>query len=399
MKVIVAGYMIRYPLAGMMMAFLHYVLGLERLGHQVIYVEESGWPNACYDPRNGRFSNDPSAGLDTLTRLADRFGLRSTPVCYVDRESGEVSGLSMADLKGHLASADLLLNIGGTCSLPEFELCRRRALIDMDPMFTQVGRFAGHNLPDFHAHFSYGANIGFPACSVPDAGLQWRPTIPPVVPELWSDQPVEPANSAALTTVCNWSAYGAIDYAGEHYGQKDEEFLRLGDMPLRSPELLELALSGADAATQATLRESGWKLRSAADVTIDFDAYANYIGRSRGEFSAAKHAYVKTHSGWFSDRSVCYLASGRPVILQDTGIGRWLPASPAVLTFSTPEQALECLQSLRNDYPLRCRSARELARDCFGYAVVLPRLLESAFSSTSLDAGNPASDLNIEVGN
>ena len=145
MKVIVAGYMIRYPLAGMMMAFFHYVLGLSRLGHQVVYVEESGWPDACYDPRTGWYSNDPSAGFNALMRLADRFGLESTSVCYVDRESGEASGMSMGDLRGHLESADLLLNIGGTCSLPEFELCNRRALIDMDPLFTQAGRFGGRD--------------------------------------------------------------------------------------------------------------------------------------------------------------------------------------------------------------------------------------------------------------
>ncbi len=397
MKIIVAGYMIRHPLAGNMMAFFHYVLGLHRLGHQVIYVEESGWPDACYDPRNGCNSNDPSAGLDALTRLANRFDLQSMPVCYVDRETSETSGLSMTDLKGHLASADLLLNIGGTCSLPEFELCGRRVLIDMDPMFTQAGRFAGRDLPDYHVHFSYGSNIGFSVCCIPDAGLQWRATVPPVVPEIWSDHADEVDASAALTTICNWSAYGGIDYGGEHFGQKDEEFMRLGDMPRRSSEPLELALSGADAATQATLREAGWQLRDATDITIDFDAYANYIGRSRGEFSAAKHAYVKTHSGWFSDRSVCYLASGRPVILQDTGIGRWFPDSPAVLKFSTPEQALECIASLRSDYRLRCRRARELARDCFGYAVVLPGLLESAFSSTSAADGGSASDLNIKA--
>jgi hypothetical protein len=397
MKIIVAGYMIRHPLAGNMMAFFHYVLGLNRLGHQVIYIEESGWPDACYIPGTGYYSNDPSAGLDTLTRLAERFGLRQMPVCYVDRETGQTSGLSRADLKAHLTSADLLLNIGGTCSLPEFELCGRRVLIDMDPMFTQAGRFAGRDLPDYHVHFSYGANIGFSGCSIPDAGLQWRATVPPVVPEIWSDHVDETVASAMLTTVCNWSAYGGIDYAGEHFGQKDEEFMRLGDLPRRSSEPLELALSGADEATQATLREAGWQLRDAGDVTINFDAYANYIGRSLGEFSAAKHAYVKTHSGWFSDRSVCYLASGRPVILQDTGIGRWLPDSPAVLTFSTPEQALECIASLRSDYRLRCRRARELARDCFGYAVVLPGLLESAFSSTSTDVGGSAADLNIKA--
>lgn len=389
MKVVVTGYMIRFPLAGMMLAFLHYVLGLHRLGHRVIYLEESGWPDSCYDPATGQYTGNPAVGIAALDRMTERFGLR-LPVCYVDRQTGCTTGFSRANLKRHLASADLLLNIGGTCSLPEFEYCGRRILIDMDPMFTQAGRFAAEDLTEYHAYFSYGANIGTPECSIPDAGVHWLPTPPPVVTEIWARQSTLPQierSRQPLTTICNWSAYGGIDYAGQHYGQKDEEFLRLIDVPQRSPEHLEIAVSGATDATKDRFRATGWILRDAEDVTVDMDAYARYIGQSRGEFSAAKHAYVKTNSGWFSDRSVCYLASGRPVVLQDTGIGRWLSASSAVLTFSTPEQAIECLENLATDYSLRCRNARELAEDCFGHAVVLPRLLDRAFSARPAFAG------------
>lgn len=379
MKLIVAGYMIRYPLAGMMAAFFHYVLGLQRLGHEVIYVEESGWPQSCYDPRTGLHSDDPSAGIEALSQLARRFGMQ-LPICFVERQSGRITGLSREMLESHLASADLLLNIGGTCSLAEFELCERRALIDMDPLFTQVGRFAGKDLHEYHAHFSYGTNIGRAGCGIPDAGVTWQATVPPVVPEIWAGAEPVPQESAVLTTVCNWGAYGGVEFGGEHYGQKDEEFRRLIDVPGQSAETLELAIAGADDATRQQLLRSGWRLRSAAEVTADFDAYAAYIGGSRGEFSAAKNAYVKTWSGWFSDRSVCYLAAGRPVILQDTGASRWLADSPAVLFFSTPEEAVERICSLRGDYARRCRAAREVAADHFGHEVVLPSLLEKAFS-------------------
>ena len=388
MKVVVAGYMIRYPLAGMMLAFFHYVLGLKRLGHEVVYLEESGWPQACYDPLTERYSDDPSVGIRAVTGLAAKFGA-TLPICYVDRLTGQVTGLSRHALRSHLASADLLLNIGGTCSLEEFDRCGRRALIDMDPLFTQAGRFAGDDLYDYHVHFSYGANIGCPDCSVPEAGISWQPTVPPVVPDIWAQWADTVSEQAPLTTVCNWGAYGGIEHGGEHYGQKDEEFIRLLDVPGRSPETIELAIAGADEGTRRMLREAGWRLRSASEVTADFESYAGYIGGSRGEFSAAKNAYVKTWSGWFSDRSVCYLAAGRPVILQDTGASRWLPESPSVLFFSTPGQAVEQLESLHINYAMRCHSARELAADCFGHQVVLPRLLDRACSeSPSAGAGS-----------
>jgi hypothetical protein len=390
MKVIVTGYVIRYPLAGMMLAFFHYLMGLQRLGHQVIYVEESGWDNSCYDPTTGSHSDDPTGGIKALTAMAGRFGFE-LPVCYVNRQTGATVGISRAQLRNDLASADLLLNIGGTCSLPDFELCRRRALIDMDPMFTQAGLFAGEDLGEYHVHFSYGTNIGRAECSVPDAGINWLPTVPPVVTEIWSDWASETqAHHKTLTTVCNWSAYGAIEYDGEHYGQKDQEFMRLLDVPGATSEHLELALSGADDATKNALRRAGWSLRDAEDVTIDFESYANYIGRSRGEFSAAKNAYVKTRSGWFSDRSVCYLAAGRPVILQDTGIRRWLPENSGIMTFSDAQEAIQCLESLRSDYPTRCRSARELAEDYFGHTVSLPKLLDRAFGDAPADAESHA---------
>ena len=318
MKIVATGYMVRYPLAGMMLAFLHYVLGLQRMGHEVVWVEESGWDDSCYDPGTGLHGSDPTAGIQAVQDMVSRFGFR-LPVCYVDRQSGAVSGMSRQQLLAHLSSADLLLNIGGTCALPEFERCRRKVLIDMDPMFTQAGRFAVDDLPEYDAYFTYGTNIGRPGCSIPEAGVRWTATVPPVVTDLWADwADTPPSVGSTMTTVCNWSAYGGIDYEGAHYGQKDEEFMRLLDLPKRSPETLELAISGADEATRSCLTDAGWRLREAEAVTADFDAYAGYIGDSRGEFSVAKNVFVATNNGCFMDRGGHYLATGRPVVQQDT---------------------------------------------------------------------------------
>lgn len=385
MKVIVSGYMVRHPVTGNILAFLHYVLGLCRLGHEVVYMEESGWSDSCYQPSTGMYSRDPEEGLQIVSSLMRRFDVRAR-VCYLDRDSGASHGCSRTELEGHLASADLLINVGGACSLAEFALCSRRVFIDMDPLFTQLGRFGAEDLEDYHVHFSYGANIGMPECTIPDAQITWLPTHPPVVPDIWSRrQPNEWADMSRrpMTTIGNWSAYGAIERDGVRYGQKDEEFLKLVDLPRRTKHKLELALSGAGNETVELLTSNGWTIRDADRVTSSWNTYASYIRRSRGEFSVAKNGYVKTVSGWFSDRSVCYLAAGRPVVLQDTGVDRWLPRNPAVLTFATLEEAVNCLDELPDDYSGRCRCAREIAGDFFSHTVVLPRLLENAFRDCS----------------
>src|SRR5262245_88153 len=190
-RIVVAGYVIRHPLAGNLFAFLHHILGLHLLGHQVAWLEESGWPNSCYDPAKQEYSDDPTAGLLAVHNLMARYGLK-IPVYYVNRNSGDIEGGDWEGLKRLLVDADLLLNVGGVCWLPEFRLCRRRAIIDKDPLFTQVGHFGGSILNEHHFHFSYGTNIGHPACTVPCAGVNWLPTTPPVVPEIWKWQDEQP---------------------------------------------------------------------------------------------------------------------------------------------------------------------------------------------------------------
>jgi hypothetical protein len=387
MRIIVSGYMVRHPLVGNMLAFLNYVLGLRDLGHHVVYVEESGWLDSCYQPSTGEHTSNPTEGLQATESLLRRFGA-SVPVCYVDRDSGMVHGGSRARLKRWMAEADLLLNVGGACSLDEFGLCSRRAYIDMDPLFTQLGRFGCDDLSEYQAHFSYGANIGAARCSIPDAGFDWLPAVPPVVADVWRPDPqtageCPPPGTASLTTICNWNAYGSVEHDSIRYGQKNEEFLKLIELPRRVSRKLELALAGAGPNILEQLKAHGWVVRDAGKLTAEWDTYRSYIQSSIAEFSVAKNAYVRTFSGWFSDRSVCYLASGRPVIIQDTGIGRWLPSNRAVLTFSTLEEAAERLNELEVDYTSRCREARDVVDNWFSHSVVLPSLVERAFESAS----------------
>lgn len=375
-RIVVAGYMIRHPVAGNLYAFLHYVLGFERLGHDVMYVEESGWPGSCYDPSTRQWQDSPETGLRIVRELVAEYGGHAR-VCYVGRESGRVDGLSRAALLEALERADVLVNVGGVCWLPEFQRCARRVLVDLDPMFTQVDRFAARVLHEYHAHFTYGANIGKPGCSVPTAGVEWRPLAPPVILDLWEMPEAEPAGP--LTTVANWGAYGSVLFEGQSYGQKDREFMKLIDLPQRTTQRIELAGSGVPAATAMRFRNAGWTLEDAGEsgVGVGVPAYRAFIARSRGELSPAKHAYVATRSGWFSDRSVCYLAAGRPVVLQDTGFSEWLPTGEGVLPFSTVDEAASAVDRLNADYPRHAAAARRLARDHFSFDVVLPSLLEA----------------------
>ena len=380
MRIVICGYMIRHPVAGNILAYYHYLLGLHRLGHEVTYLEESGWPSSCYDPAMRAYGDDPTAGMRRVRDVMSRDGLDHVPVYFVSRESRRCYGGDFDDAAAAVKNADLLLNIGGVCWLPEFSSCRRRALIDMDPFFTQVGRFAQEGVGDYHACFSYGGNIGKPACRVPTNGIQWRGTVPPVVMDLWKDE-VRPAKDAAFTTVANWSAYGGVTYRGEHFGQKDEEFAKLLDLPrCVNGQALELAVSGAKSQTMEKFRAAGWRIRDAAEVSDDIETYRRYITTSRGELSAAKNGYVKTRSGWFSDRSVCYLASGRPVVVQDTGIADWLPPSAGVLTFSTVAEAAACVERVNAAYDAHAAAAREFAARVCAHDIVLPRLLDSAMS-------------------
>lgn len=386
--IVVCGYAVRFPLAGMVLAFAHYVAGLHRLGHRVVYLEESGWEGSCYHPPTRRYGDDPTWGLDSLAATLGRLGCGEVPIGWIDRSSGASIGAPARDRANVLAGADLLLNVGGVCDLDEFARCDRRVLVDLDPGFTQAGRFGGPLAADHHAHFSYGTNIGGADCRVPDDGIDWLPTVPPVVGDWWSDL-APPAPDAPLTTVANLEAYGEIEVGGATYGQKRPEVERLGSLPARVRAerglRLVLALSSAGGGLADDLVEAGWEVGDGEAATGTVDDLRAHIAASAAEFSVAKEAYVGLRTGWFSDRSVCYLAAGRPVVVQDTGFvwpdGTEGPRGPdgtdvGVLTWSTAEEAAEAIARVADDPVANREAARHLAADVFGHRPVLERLLD-----------------------
>ena len=374
-RIVVCGYMARHPVAGNLLAFFQYVLGFHRLGHEVVYLEESGWPYSCYDPDTQHWVDHPVTGLKIVREMIDSLCVR-IPVVYVNRDTGHVDGASWDEVNERLRQADLLVNVGGVCELPMFQQCRRRAIVDMDPLFTQVEMFGARTLNSYHVHFSYGANIGRKGCTIPTCGIEWVPIVPPIVLDLW--QWAEPAADAPFTTIANWGSYGSVVYQGTTYGQKDEEFLRLIDLPRHSARRLELSLSGGHE-RRTILQDAGWSIRDAGDeLGTNVQAYRDYIRTSYGEFSVAKNAYVISRSGWFSDRGACYLAAGLPVVLQETGFSDWLPHGAGVLAYGTLEEAASCLEQVTLDYQVHRRAARRIAESVFAHDRVLPRLLDRA---------------------
>lgn len=380
-RIVVAGYMVRLPFVGNMLAYAQYVVGLQRLGHEVVYIEESGWPGSCFDPVRNVYGEDPSVGIARSRELIEQLGAGPLNLLYHHRETAQTFGGSTAQLMDMIDRADLLLNVGGVCWLEAFGRIPCRALIDLDPMFTQAGLFSKEGFGHYTTCFTYGTQVGQPGCSVPSMGVDWIATVPPVLTDFWSSAveatgPVSPH----LTTIANWSAYGGVDYQGEHYGQKDSQFEAVCSLPAKINVPLTLRVSGMPRDTAARFRAAGWHIEPPGELNHSLAAYRSFIAHSLGEFSVAKHGYVKSRCGWISDRSVCYLASGCPIVVQDTGDSGFREAHEGVLLFEDVEDAAERidqLQAARQDHQV---AAMKIAKQRFDSAIVLPRLIEMALA-------------------
>jgi hypothetical protein len=245
-------------------------------------------------------------------------------------------------------------------------------------VFTQVGRFGNATLDRHEIHFTYGTNLGEPDCRVPTRGIEWIPTMPPVVRDLWRPKAVDPA-SRPFTTIANWGGYGTVTVDGVRYGQKDVEFMRVIDLPRRIDERMEVALSGVDAASVRQLRDAGWTVRGGNELSGDMVTYRDYIRDSKGEFSVAKQAYVATRSGWFSDRTATYLAAALPAVVQDTGI-RGVAPGRGLLTFSDLDEAVASIRAVEDDYDAHRQAAEAIASSQLDHRPVLTRLVERSLA-------------------
>jgi hypothetical protein len=375
-RIVLTSCVFRYPMGGMVSWLLQYLVGFQRLGHDVTYVEKAARRSDCFDPTRDAMGDDCGYGIRTVADLWARFGVGER-WHFVDIE-GERYGLAQEQVEAAFDSADLFIDMGGDHSWrADAARARLRVLIDCEPGFTQMKMAtkleAGEPLPAYDSYYTPGRNIGTQSCSVPVAGKAWRPLVLPVVPDLFELAPADPG--APFTTVMTWQSFRPRVYQGQSYGHKDREFEKFESLPQRTSVPLELAVSGRNVPWDRLAR-AGWRVRNANDVTTSFESYADYIRRSKGEFTVAKHCFVATHCGWFGDRAAMYLASGRPVVMQDTGWAEHLPCGEGLFAVRTVEEAASALEEVERDYARHSRRARELAHEFFDAGPVLARFLD-----------------------
>jgi hypothetical protein len=377
---VAVGFIGKSPLAGMTLYNLHYLAGLQDLGYDVHYVEQQNSPWDCYDPAAGTFTEDPAYGVRYLSETLARYvGLGPDRFSFLDLQ-GRCHGSGWEALRTTLESADFLLTLEDGTWSDEFERCPRRAFLDGDPLFTQVDLLEGETdkaaaVQRYDVLFTYCTRMGAPDCTVPSAGREWLPTRPAVATRLWNPAPT--AKARALTTVMHWGAWRDYEYDGRVYGHKNRELERFMELPLLSEHEFVLAVGGGSA-PKDHLAEAGWSVLESADVTRDINVYTAFIDGSFADFGVAKHAYVASRGGWFSDRSTCYLAAGRPVLHQETGFSDWLPTGEGVLAFESVNDVLVALEELERDYERHASAARGIAEEYFEAENVIGQMLDAA---------------------
>ncbi len=386
MRAMVTGMVATYSMGGVAWDYGQYALGLERLGFEVFYLEDCGVPAYSYNADTGMYEEDPASGVDFLRRtlaelspgLEDRWHYRSV--------DGRSYGLDEAEVAEVVGGADVFLNVSG-CSVlrEEYRRCPRKVFIDTDPGWNHFVIFprwdakpAEERKGGYRSHdhfFTYAARLGEPDCPLPDFGVEWRPTFPPVVLDRWHARP--PGDT--WTTVMNWKNYpDVVEHEGVIYGGKEVEFEKIEDLPGESPGNFEVAINVNGEAPLGRWRETGWSVVGGHERSSSLGSYREYIEGSRGELSVAKNIYAATRCGWFSCRSVCYLAAGRPVIMQNTGFPERVPTGAGLFAFSDLGEAARSVKEVESDYEAHSRAASELARDRFDSDVVLGEMLGKA---------------------
>ncbi len=407
LRLVVLGMMGRMPLAGVAWQVLHYLEGFRRLGFAVYYVEDTNeW---SYDPDQNTITDDPTYTVNYLSAVMARYGFSDRWAYCAAAQGGRMFGLAAAEVRRLFEEADALVNLTGSTVLrPEHQRVPVRIYLETDPVLPQIevakGSASYIELLNAHTHhFSYGENLGAPDCCVPNDRFDYRATRQPVVLDWWttstttSPPHVTPSlPGPRFTTVANWRQSGKdIEWKGEAYTwSKHHEFLKFVDLPRRSGQSLELALalkgqkgegehtwiglSDDDAEAIRLLTSHGWRVVDAMTLSRHIEPYRDYILGSRGEFTVAKDQNVRLRSGWFSDRSACYLAAGRPVITQDTAFGKFLPTGEGLFAFNSINDVLAAFQAVDADYERHRRAARAIAEEYFKAETVLTKLVEES---------------------
>lgn len=380
--IIVLGLLGQFPMSGIAWQLIHHLLGFQQLGFDVYYVEETGSPP--YDPRLKSLVDDCTYSLHCIAETLGQCGFANA-WAYHDQLTGQWFGLSEQRLWNLFAQAVCVVNLCGA-SHPEGLTFRPRGTfvyLETDPVLFQIRLAQGDPeayrfLAAHDAHVTYGENLGAVDCPIPLPYFHWKKTRPPVVVDCWPFRLDEFEHARSrFTTVATWHNRGKdVCFRGETYHwSKHRNFLALVDLPRRTSQSLELAVEIDNTGMLAEFQRRGWILTNPLTVSQDLQVYQDYICDSRGELTPAKELVALTNSGWFSDRSVCYLAAGRPVVTQETGFSKFVPVGRGLFAFSTPNEAAAALDAINRDYPAHARAAREIAREYFDARKVLGKML------------------------
>jgi len=408
MRIIVTGLIAQhYTLAGVSWDYIQYCIGLKQLGHDVYYFEDSGeWPYNLDGGKNGDdwVEKDCFKNITYLKNLFDRYGLNDR-WAYFFPFSSEWYGMSDRKRNEVLQTADLLINVSGTLEKPwNYDAVKKLVYIDSDPGFTQVKlklsqgdfmkRVAAH-----HCHFSFGESI---PPNLQDSRYDWKPTRTPIIMSEWAGPK---SHNSRYTTIMNWTSYKPLVFEGKSFHLKDIEFIKFIELKRKLKNIcFEVALSKLQhknwqsalpdhfaeegkntdisfSTPAELLSHYGWKVVDPTEYCHDMDSYRDYILQSKAEWSVAKGGYAISKPGWFSCRSACYLAAGRPVIVQDTGFDSALPVGEGILSFNTMEEAVEKIVEVETNYQLHAQRAKEIAFEYFDSGKVLQDLVERAITN------------------
>ena len=384
-RIVVMGFMGSMPIAGVIWQHLHYIVGLQRLGHDVYYIEDSA--RLPYDPETFEVNNEFDYAAKVLGRLASEFDFKNRwAFCARYLKKNPTTGLPLKKIRQLYREADAILNICGTQEFNDDLLASDRIIyvesdpgveqIKIDKRVTSTINYLGRH----QALFTFGENVGTRKFPVPTHGFKWHATRQPIVTDLWETSR-RPRPTAAFTSIANWSTSGLKDitWRGRKYlWSKSREFLRFIAAPKRSGETLELATNIQDRRTREKFERNAWRLVSPLQMSVDYWLYRDYIKQSKAEFTVAKDQYVRLNTGWFSDRSACYLAAGRPVITQETGFTKNYGGDKGLLAFRSLGDIAEAVKMINADYAKHSGAARQIAREIFEAEKVLKSLLDRA---------------------
>lgn len=381
-RIVVWGYLASYPFGGMTWQVLHYLAGLRALGFDVWYVEDTDAevrdPVTLWDSENYQPNVDYLQTQMTSIGLPNRWIFRPPSTHDVCLGATDFDGLAAL-----YRDADAVINLCGSHELrARHDEIDCLVYVETDPVPKQIAVANGDagtlaELGRYRYLFTYGENLGSDDCPVPLEVFDWNFTRPPVIVDWWRSE-IRPAPDAALSTVTSWTkTLNDVSWQGETWRwSKHLEFRRFRSLPEKTPVPLELAVVGMDNNEAAQFEASGWRLRQASTLS-DPHVYHDYITQSLGEFTVAKEQYVKPRTGWFSDRSVCYLAAGRPVVTQDTGFSKILPSGVGLIPFLTEQDAVDAIASVAADHKRHCEAAATIAGDCFSADKVLRNMMST----------------------